>query len=206
MGHILGGSMDTYFDKTKIDELRKEYAKLVFKPQEQAKVDFESLQNIAGAIGIDCTQLEESKKEELGRALSDVERFNILQEAFRQTARVLKSINNSIPETTSSANGQSGISLNNPNLTGETQLTPANVETKDDVSAKTSLQESVKPLNKKAFTSPIKNNEMRSTQLTLFIMAQEDTHRIKSPTRDIRQLKPKDRVKTDLSSFLQYTS
>jgi hypothetical protein len=34
MGHILGGSIDTYFDKTKIDELRKEDAKLLFKPQE----------------------------------------------------------------------------------------------------------------------------------------------------------------------------
>jgi len=33
MGHILAGSQDTYYDKTKIDELRNKYAKIEFFPQ-----------------------------------------------------------------------------------------------------------------------------------------------------------------------------
>jgi site-specific recombinase XerD len=33
MGHILPGSQDTYYDKTKIDELRNKYAKIEFFPQ-----------------------------------------------------------------------------------------------------------------------------------------------------------------------------
>jgi len=32
MGHILHGSMDAYYDKTKIDELREQYSKLIFSP------------------------------------------------------------------------------------------------------------------------------------------------------------------------------
>jgi integrase len=211
MGHILGGSMDTYFDKTKVDELRKEYAKLIFRPQEQVKVDFESLQNIAGAIGIDCTQLEESKKKELGRALSDVEKFNILQEAFKQTVRVLKSINNSIPKTTSSASWQSGISLNNQNSTGETQLTPANVEIKDDLSPKTSLPESVKPVvspsqgNKKAFTSPNKNYEDGSIQFSLSMTPQERSIRPKQTHNKRHQSELERKGNSDLLQFFKHT-
>jgi integrase len=211
IGHILGGSMDTYFDKTKVDELRKEYAKLIFRPQEQAKVDFESLQNIAGAIGIDCTQLEESKKKELGRALSDVEKFNILQEAFKQTARVLKSINNSIPKTTSPASWQSGISLNNQNSTGETQLTPANVEIEDDLSPKTSLPESVKPVvspsqgNKKAFTSPNKNNGAESIQFSLSMTPQERSIRPKQTHNKRHPSELERKGNSDLLQFLKHT-
>jgi len=33
MGHILPGSQDTYYDKTKVEDLRRKYAKVVFFPQ-----------------------------------------------------------------------------------------------------------------------------------------------------------------------------
>jgi hypothetical protein len=35
MGHILPESQDTYYDKTKISELREKYAKIVFFPQKR---------------------------------------------------------------------------------------------------------------------------------------------------------------------------
>ena len=33
MGHILPGTQDTYYDKTKVDELRRKYAKVNFFPE-----------------------------------------------------------------------------------------------------------------------------------------------------------------------------
>lgn len=94
IGHILGGSMDTYFDKTKIEDLRKEYAKLIFRPQEQTYAEaLSSLQSIAVTMGIDYSGFEESKKKEFGRMLSDKEKLNVIQEAFKRTAEVLKNVN-----------------------------------------------------------------------------------------------------------------
>ena len=264
--------MDTYFDKTKIDELRKEYAKLVFKPMEHAKVDFESLQDIAETMGLDLTRLEESKKKVLGRALNDSEKLAIIQEAFKQTAKVLKSISESGPKTVFPANELVEIFEGNQNSAGKTQLTPEDVETLDGFSPKSLLPESVPTLislsgrNKKTYitpnknneaesiqlslsmlpqerqsrlkqipiktpmlsetplieptpnvissernkqtctNSPNKNNEMRSTQLTLFMVPREDTYRTKSSFSGIHRLEPKSKVKTDLSSFLQSAS
>lgn len=84
MGHILSGSMDTYYDKTKIDELRKEYSKLIFKPQCQRVIsELESLRLFAEIIGINHTQLIEYKKNELGRDLTDEERFQLIQEKVK---------------------------------------------------------------------------------------------------------------------------
>jgi hypothetical protein len=39
MGHILPGSQDTYYDKTKISELREKYAKIVFFPQKRFQAE-----------------------------------------------------------------------------------------------------------------------------------------------------------------------
>jgi integrase len=212
MGHILGGSMDTYFDKTKTEQLRKEYTKLMFKPMEQSKVDFESLQEIAETMGLDLTRLEESQKKVLGRALNDSEKLAIIQEAFKQTAKVLKSISESGPKTVFPANGLVEIFEGNQNSAGKTQLTPEDVETRDGLSPKSLLPESVPTLislsgrNRKTYITPNKNNEMRSTQLTLFMVPREDTYRTKSSFSGIHRLEPKSKVKTDLSSFLQSAS
>jgi hypothetical protein len=132
MGHILGGSMDTYFDKTKVDELRKEYAKLVFKPQEQGKVEvLESLQNIAETMGVDYARLEESKKKELGRVLNDAEKLIIIQEAFKQTARALRTISDAEAKNTFSANGLGEKSFDKQDSTRKTQLTSEEGRTGD---------------------------------------------------------------------------
>jgi integrase len=85
MGHILRGSMDTYYDKTKIEALRKEYAKLIFKPEKQVSVEvLDSLQGMAKIFGIDLARLEESKAEELGREPNDTEKFIIAQRAIKK--------------------------------------------------------------------------------------------------------------------------
>jgi integrase len=179
MGHILGGSMDTYFDKTKVDELRKEYAKLIFKPQEQAKVEIlESLQVIARTMGIDYIRHEESKKKDLGRALNDSEKLAIIQEAFKQTAEALKSISDQRPKTAFPADGLVEIFEDNQNSAGKTQLTPENAKTRDGFPPKTLPSESVPTLillpgrNNRSYVTPNKNNETISTQLTLT----EQTH------------------------------
>lgn len=180
MGHILRGSMDTYFDKTKNDELRKEYAKLIFKPQEELKIEvLESLQAIARTMGIDYIRLEESKKKELGRALNDSEKLSIIQEAFKQTAKVLKSISDSDPKTASPATGLIEIFEGNQNSAGKTQLTPEDVETLDGFLPKSLLPESVPTLislsghNKKTYISPNKNNEAESIQSSPSMLPQE---------------------------------
>jgi integrase len=85
MGHILRGSMDTYFDKTKVEALRKEYSKLIFKSRGSAGIEaLDSLQGIARVLGIDVAKLEEARKKELGRALNDLEKLSIVQEAIKQ--------------------------------------------------------------------------------------------------------------------------
>jgi site-specific recombinase XerD len=157
MGHILGGSMDTYFDKTKTDELRKEYAKLMFKPKEQAGVEnLESLQAIAKTIGIDYTRFEELKKKELGRALNDLEKFAIIQEAFKQTAKVLKDINDSSPRATIPSSEQRAIPLSNQK-SGYFEHKILSSQN-----------------NKKVFSNTCRKNRTALTQLTLFMMPGEE--------------------------------
>jgi integrase len=210
MGHILGGSMDTYFDKTKIEELRKEYAKLIFKPQEQAKVEIlESLQAIARTMGIDYIRLEESKKKELGRALNDSEKLIIVQEAFKQTANTLRSINDSNPKTTIIEGGPDKIALNSQSSTCQTQLTPEIVQTTDALSPKISLLDYVKPglslslQNAKTFTSPNENHKNESIQFSLGTMPKERTISPKQATIKRCKLKLERKSESDLLQFLR---
>lgn len=209
MGHILGGSMDTYFDKTKIEELRKEYAKLIFKPQEQAKVEIlESLQAIARTIGIDYIRLEESKKKELGRALNDSEKLIIVQEAFKQTANTLRSINDSNPKTTIIEGGSDKISLNSQSSTCKTQMTPEIVQGHPLLSSRISLTEYVKPgvslslLNAKTFTKPNENHKNESIQFSLGTMPKERSISPKLATVERCKLKLERKGESDLLQFL----
>lgn len=187
MGHILGGSMDTYFDKTKIDELRKEYAKLLFKPREQGKVEaLESLQNIAETMGVDYTRLEESKKKELGRVLSDAEKLIIIQEAFKQVARAFRNISDPNSRTTFSTNGPSEKSLDKQDSTGNTQSTPEDGRTQDRLfSLTTSTSKSVSTMvsspqfDKRTCTNATKNYEPESIQLSLNMTPQKRSVRPK---------------------------
>jgi len=91
MGHILAGSMDTYFDKSKVNELRREYSKLIFTPYDKGK--FEALdlfRVIAEPLGIDYVRLVESKKTELKRHLTNAEQVQLLQEEVKRAIRGLK--------------------------------------------------------------------------------------------------------------------
>lgn len=200
MGHILGGSMDTYYDKTKIDELRKEYAKLNFKTQEQARVEaLESLQTIARTMGIDYIRLEESKKKELGRTLNDLEKLTIIQEAFKQTVQVLQNINDPRPKTLP-ANGLFETPKINRNSTGQTHAEAQNIfastsPPQKSVTSSVSLSGHDK--------SPNMDDEMNSKQLTLFMKPLEGVYKIKSPSSGIRPSESKRKVMTDLSLFLQ---
>lgn len=210
MGHILGGSMDTYFDKTKIEELRKEYAKLIFKPQEQAKVEIlECLQAIARTMGIDYIRLEESKKKELGRALNDSEKLVIVQEAFKQTANTLRSINDSNPKTTIIEDGSDKISLNSQSSTCKTQLTPETVQTTGALSPIISLLKYIRPevspslQNAKTFTSPNENHKNESTQFSLETMPKERTISPKQATAKRCKLELERKGGSDLLQFLR---
>lgn len=64
MGHILPGSQDTYYDKTKIDSLRSEYSRLAFDRQvrvdvEKMKVDFRrQLLLVAGFSDQDISKVD----------------------------------------------------------------------------------------------------------------------------------------------------
>jgi integrase len=101
MGHILGGSMDTYYDKTKTDELRKEYAKLIFKSEKQVSIEvLDSLQGMAKVLGIDLPRLEESKTEELSRNLNDAEKLVITQQAIKKVVTEFKKAIESNAKTT----------------------------------------------------------------------------------------------------------
>jgi integrase len=56
MGHRLAGSMDAYYDRSKIEDLRKEYAKLVFAPYDIMTL-IENLKAVAEASGLDLAKL-----------------------------------------------------------------------------------------------------------------------------------------------------
>jgi integrase len=213
MGHILGGSMDTYFDKTKVDELRKEYAKLVFKPQEQGKVEvLETLQNIAETMGVDYAQLEESKKKELGRPLQAAEKLIIIQEAFKQTARALKTISEAKAKNTFSENGPGEKSSDKQDSTRKTQFTSEEGRTGDPfISPKTPLSESVSTVvsppqfGKKTSASPNKNNEAESIQFSLSMTPQERSIRPKQTHNKRHQSELERKDNSDLLQFLKHT-
>jgi integrase len=213
MGHILGGSMDTYFDKTKIDELRKEYAKLVFKPHEQAKVEvLESLQNIAETMGVDYARFEESKKKELGRPLHDAEKLIIIQEAFKQVARALKTISEAKAKNTFSENGPGEKSSDPQDSTRKTQFTSEEGRTGDpSISPKTPLSESVSTIvsppqfGKKTFVSPNKNHEDEPIQFSLSMTPQERSIRPKQTHNKRHQSELERKGNSDLLQFLKHT-
>jgi len=194
MGHILGGSMDTYFDKTKIDELRKEYAKLMFKPHEQAKVEvLESLQNIAETMGVDYARLEESKKKELGRVLNDAEKLIIIQEAFKQTALALRTISDAKTKNTFSEN-----------RSGEGRTVDHLFSLKTSTSESVSIMVSSPKCGKETFTSPNKNYEDGSIQFSLSMTPQERSIRPKQTHNKRHQSELERKGNSDLLQFLKH--
>jgi integrase len=121
MGHILPRSQDTYYDKTKIEELRKEYSKLIFKSQEHGKaIVLESIKTMTEALGIDSGKLLASKEKEIGRELDDEERLAFLKEATKEylhQIRESKTKGESLPNNQSAlpdSNAQNPTAKENP--------------------------------------------------------------------------------------------
>jgi|GEM_PF-478185 integrase len=100
MGHILAGSMDTYYDKTKVDQLRMEYKKLVFTPQDKEKFEgAELLRAIAEGLGVDLDGLVESTSRDLGRSLDNEEKLGILKKAVKTAMQQLRDIKSTNEES-----------------------------------------------------------------------------------------------------------
>ena len=72
MGHVLPGSQDAYYDKTKIEELRAEYAKLNFNPNNPETV-------VAKLLGVNAAQLLQLEEEDKLPLLQKI--LKILQNA-----------------------------------------------------------------------------------------------------------------------------
>lgn len=65
MGHVLPGAMDTYYDKSKVGELRKEYSRLMFTPRDEKLTKaLEALKTVAEFLRIRNTQLASSRRKE----------------------------------------------------------------------------------------------------------------------------------------------
>lgn len=208
MGHILAGSMDTYYDKTKIEELRKEYAKLLFKPQEKGNAEvLESLRNIAETMGVDYARLEESKKKEVGRALNDIEKLIIIQDAFKQAAKAFRNISDPNPRTMFTANGPGEKSLDKQDSSGKKQSTSED-EPHDFFWPKTSVSESVSitvsssQRNKKTFIDANKSHKDEPSQFSLNVTRQERCTGPKQIHKKGRQSGTKGN--SDLLQFLQH--
>jgi len=84
MGHLLPGSQDAYYDKTKIEEMREKYAKLVFEPGPSTQeLTVHMLEKIAHAQGVDVEKLLSHRKNVLGRPLSLKEREETILGAMK---------------------------------------------------------------------------------------------------------------------------
>jgi len=211
MGHILAGSMDTYFDKSKVDELRKEYGKLIFTTHDGGKVEaLESLRVVVEALGIDCAQLTDSKKGELGRDLNSEEKLQLLQETAKQVVRRFMDVNKfegkvpSVPELSKRTPGTQGSM-------GQTLLIPMDKQIKNNSLRKNPSVESSLSMvwskdNKQTCTQVKQERRLVSRQLTSYMMPQENSHRTKPPFNDRQQTELKSKVRTDLTSFFQSTS
>lgn len=97
MGHILPGSQDTYYDKTKVDQLREKYSAVRFfgalieDIKKESKL--EALRSIAETVfKMDPMKLRMEKRKSIGRELSTDEELELLQseikkpKTIRQTA------------------------------------------------------------------------------------------------------------------------
>jgi len=88
MGHLLPGTQDTYYDKTKIEEMREKYAKLVFEPGPSTQeLSMQMLEKMAHAQGVDVEKLLSHRKDELGRPLSFKEREEAILGAMKSSMK-----------------------------------------------------------------------------------------------------------------------
>jgi hypothetical protein len=84
MGHLLPGSQDNYYDRTKTEKLRELYSKLVFEDRPAAQeLSVQTTRRIAKLLGVDYSQVKTSREKELGRPLTNQEEEQIIEEAIK---------------------------------------------------------------------------------------------------------------------------
>jgi len=84
MGHIQAGSLEHYYDSTKIEKMRELYSKLVFEDRSSAQASsLETTRKIAKLLGVDPFKVKAAKEKELGRQLSNQEEEKALEEEIK---------------------------------------------------------------------------------------------------------------------------
>ena len=91
MGHRLPGTQDTYYDRTKTEDLRKLYKKIEFCPRIEGKLETsEILQEISRSFDFNFTSLLESKRTELKRTLTNEEQLQLIRKTLKEIKKKLK--------------------------------------------------------------------------------------------------------------------
>lgn len=84
MGHLLRGSQENYYDRSKKERMRELYSKLVFRDMSSIQeLDLRATQKMAKLLGVDAEDAKERKQKELRRALSNQELEELLEEEIR---------------------------------------------------------------------------------------------------------------------------
>jgi len=84
MGHILPGSQENYYDRTKVERLRELYSKVVFEDtSHQQKMTLEVTRSIAKALGLDVSKICAIRVQELGRPLTSQEEEELLEQEIK---------------------------------------------------------------------------------------------------------------------------
>ena len=217
MGHLLPGSQDTYYDKTKIEEMREKYAKLVFEPGPSTQeLTMHVLEKMAHAQGVDVEKLLCDRKNVLGRPLSLKEREETILGAMKSPMKPegeleQKVVNESELETYLGK----GWLVREAFVSGKVvveKLTTHKAQADNDLSDKSlsigASQTTVLPKDNKQEGGPA-----RQTQLASYLMSQElhirkiDVNQEipskgKPPISDTNRSKIKSRNDVDLRVFL----
>jgi len=84
MGHILQGSQEAYYDWTKIEKLRKQFAKLCFEPRRPPEVEnLDVIKRIGEILGLDVDAIKFEVVRKLGRNLRTREEMELLQQIIK---------------------------------------------------------------------------------------------------------------------------
>jgi len=84
MGHILPGSQDNYYDRSKTEKMRELYSKLVFEDRSLLRESsLETTRKIAKLLGVDPGKVKMVREKELGKRLSSEEEEKALEEEIR---------------------------------------------------------------------------------------------------------------------------
>jgi integrase len=83
MGHVLKGSQEHYYDRSKVERLSDQYSKLVFEDKSMLHdVELEVTSQLAEMLGLDLSNIMSEKEIASGRKLSRNERLELLKQAL----------------------------------------------------------------------------------------------------------------------------